>query len=149
MEEEINHKLQREPPNVTLQGGLMGHRLAGSHTMQPVVLGTPKVGPNSIFVRIGSQPKGGVLAKGDGPLGSPNVALQGGLTRRRLAGGHTMQLVVLGTLKVGPNSMLVRAGSQPKGGVLAKEDGPLGSSKSQSSILLAKGQDCGPNDSNF
>ena len=75
-EKEINHKLQRELPNVALQRGLTGRGLAGGHTMQPAVLGTPKVGPNSI-VRVRSQPKGGVLAKGDGPLGSRNVAVQG------------------------------------------------------------------------
>ena len=52
-EKEINHKLQREPPNVALQRDLTGRGLAGGHTMQPAVLETPKVGPNSI-VRVGS-----------------------------------------------------------------------------------------------
>ena len=86
------------------------------------------------------------MAKGDGPLGSPNVAMQGDLTGRGLVGGHTMQpVVVLGT----PNSMLVRAGSQPKGGGLAKGDGLLGSSKIQSPFFLAKGQDCGPKGNNL
>ena len=50
---------------------------------------------------------------------------------------------------MGPNSNLVRAESKPKGGELAKGDGPLGSSKSQSSIPLVKGQDCGPKGSNL
>ena len=45
--------------------------------------------------------------------------------------------------------MLVKVGSQPKGGVLAKGDGPLGSSKSQSPIFLAKGQHCGPKGNNL
>ena len=44
--------------------------MAGGHALQPVVMGTPKVGPNSTFVRVGSMPKDGVLVKGVGPLGS-------------------------------------------------------------------------------
>ena len=83
------------------------------------------------------------------PWGLLTWHCRGDLTGRGLAEGHTKQPVVLGTPKVGPNSMLVRVGPQPKGGVLAKGDGPLRSSKSQSLILLAKGQDCGPKGSNL
>ena len=81
-EKESSHNFLREPPNVASQGVLAGRGMAGGHALQLVVMGTPKVGPNYTFVRVGSMPKDGVLAKGVGPLGSsknlnPNILVMG------------------------------------------------------------------------
>ena len=63
-EKKFNHKSQREPPNVAVQGDLKRRGLAGGHTLQLVVMGTPKAGSISILVRVGSKQKDGKLEKG-------------------------------------------------------------------------------------
>ena len=58
---------------MALQGLLMGRGMAGGHSLQPAIMGTPKVGPNSTFVRAGSMLKDWVVAKGAGILGSSKI----------------------------------------------------------------------------
>ena len=52
-EKKFNHKFQREPPNVATQGDLTRSGLAGGHTLQLVIMGTPKVEPISILAKVG------------------------------------------------------------------------------------------------
>ena len=72
-EKEFNHNLQRVPPNVASQGSLNRHGSSRGHTLRPVVIGIPKVGPSSISKGVGSKPKDEevpfISANGFDPMG--------------------------------------------------------------------------------